>query len=417
MQQAFVSLVLVIYPIAVLSIPKVNGLLTGILALTGIFYLLFSRQHRNQISRDEAWLYFAMVSFFSITLLATLNSGFTYGATGKFLHLLLFVPLYIFLRHTGINLGFLWYGLVAGSVVTAGLALYEIEFAGALRVRSITHPIIFGDLSLLMGCMALAGIGWFKERANWQVILPVIALLCAVLSSVLSVSRGAWIAVPFILLIFFWYFKHYFSWRQKALIYVSVLVFMAALYLIPQTGVSHHIERTVTSYNEYKGSEITSIKRDTSIGGRFEMWQAAWKIYTDNPILGVGWKHFQENAQKQVDQGLRNKAAAYWPHPHSQYLSVLASGGTFSFIFLMVLFFVPIKLFVKYINHSKSADVRRLALAGLLLVVSYMVFGFSEVMFERSRPVNFYSFYLAVFFAAIATVNRSAVADSSEIKK
>jgi hypothetical protein len=70
-------------------------------------------------------------------------------------------------------------------------------------------------------------------------------------------------------------------------------------------------------------------------------------------------------------------------------------------LILIQLFFVPAWLFVRYIKQGESADVRRLAFAGLLLVVTYMIFGLSEPMLYRSRSVNFFAFYLAVFMAAI----------------
>jgi len=405
----FISLSLIIYPATVLLVPKLNGLIFGLFSLTGLVYLFIHRDQSTRVNRDEAWLYFSVSIFFLTSLLIVVNAGFVYKVLGKYLHLLLFIPVYIYLRHTGVKLFFVWYGLVTGSIVAAGVAIYDVWITdsprywgnGEIRAMGITHPIIFGDLALVMGCMSMAGLGWFKQRANWLFILPLIALFCGLLASVFSVSRGGWLAVPFLVVLFFWNIKSLFSFQQKAILAVVVALFLGLIYLLPQTGVSKQVDRTFTSLQQYSDSEITSNNRATSVGTRLEMWQASWKIFQDNPVLGIGWGHYKEQAQLQVDQGLRNQIAASFGHPHSQYFSALVGGGSLGFVILMMLFFIPVRLFVKYINHGETVDIKRLALAGLVLIVAYMAFCISEPMLERSRSVNFFSFYLAVFMAAI----------------
>jgi len=405
----FINAALIIYPATVLSVPKVNGLIFGLFSLVGLVYLFIHRNQSLRANRDEVWLYFSVTLFFLASLFIMLNAGFIYKILGKYLHILLFIPVYIYLRHTGVKYFSIWYGLVAGAVVAAGVAIYDVWLTsspriwvnGDIRAMGITHPIIFGDLALILGCMSMAGLGWFKQKASWQVVYPIVALLSGVLASGLSGARGGWLAIPFLVMLFFWYIKSLFSLRQKMVSAVVFVFFLGLIYLLPQTGVSRQVDRTIASLQQYNDSEITSKKRATSVGSRLEMWKASWKMFQDNPVLGVGWGHYKEQALLQFDQGLRNKVAAIYTHPHSQYFSALANGGILGFIILMVLFFVPARLFVKYINHGETDDIKRLALAGLVLIVAYMAFNVSEPMLERSRSVNFFSFYLAVFMAAI----------------
>jgi len=397
----FISISLIVYPATVLSIPAVNGLIFSLFVLAGLVYLFLYRNESFEISRDEVQFYLSFSSFFLAALLITVSGGFVYKVVGKYLHVVLIIPVYIYFRHSGIKLFYVWFGLVLGSIVAAMVAFYEVSILNLPRARSLTHPIIFGDLSLVMGCMSMAGFGWFKRRANWQVIFPLIALLCGIVASVLSVARGGWVAVPFIALVFFWYLQSRFSFRKKAVIAAVIIIFMGGIYAIPQTKVSFHIDRTITNLQEYVDSDITSAKRGTSVGVRLEMWQASWKIFLDHPLMGVGWEHYRAQAQLQVNQGLRNRSAASLSHPHSEYFSALVSGGLLGFLVLMLLFLVPARLFIKYIKQSESTDVHRLALAGLVLIVAYMAFGLSEPLLYRSRSVNFFAFYLAVFMAGI----------------
>ncbi|HED32626.1 MAG TPA: O-antigen ligase family protein [Gammaproteobacteria bacterium] len=399
----FISLALIIYPATVLLIPKLNGLIFALFSLSGLFLLVKYRYKSTQSTRGELLFYLSVSVFFIAALIITLNAGFVYKVLGKYIHILLVIPVYIYLRHVGIKQAFLWYGLVMGSMMAVSIAVYDVQELSLDRAKGLTHPILFGDLALVMGSMAVAGFGWFRQRGQLLALLSVLALMCGVFASVLSGSRGGWVAVPFLIFVFFWYIKSHFSLKLKLVTTVMVFSILGGLYAIPQTKVSHHIDRTIESMQQYSDSEIKSRKRTTSVGTRFEMWQAAWKIYLDNPVLGVGWGHYEETAQKQVDQGLRNRSAASHDHPHSQYFSALANGGTVGFIALMMLYLVPAWLFVKYIRQGETADIRRLALAGLVLIVAYMAFGLSEPMLFRSRSVNFFAFYLAVFMAAIST--------------
>jgi len=397
----FVNISLVLYPVSVLLVPKVNGLIFVLFFIAGLVFIIRQREIAFKVSADEKRLFLAISIFFFAVLLITVMSGFTYKAIGKYLHLLFAIPVYLYLRHAGIKLGYVWYGLVTGSIVAALVAFYEVGVLGIPRARSLTHPIVFGDLSLIMGCMSLAGYGWFKQQSSKFVMLPVLALLCGIFASILSQSRGGWLAIPLLLMAFFWYMHPRFSFRLKAAIAVGVLVFFTVVYAIPQTGVSYQVDRTLESLEQYSDSEITSGKRATSVGTRLEMWQASWKMFTDNPVLGVGWGHYLEEAKKQVEQGTRNRSAASFDHPHSQYFTALASGGLVGFIVTMALFLVPAWLFIKYIKQHESDDISRLSLAGLLLIVGYMAFGISEPLLDRSRSVNFFALYLVVFMAAI----------------
>jgi len=397
----FISVSLILYPATVLSVAKVNGLIFSLFALSGLFLLFRCRNKSTQVNHDEMLFYFSLGIFFLVSLFITIYGGFIYKAIGKYLHLLLAIPVYIYLRYSGVKLCYIWYGLVAGSVVAAGVAVYESLILNISRVQSLTHPIIFGNLALVMGCMSMAGYGWFKQRKNWQLVFPVFALICGILASILSLSRGGWVAVPFLMIVFFWYIQSHFLFRHKIIVSISTLIFLGAIYAIPQTKVSFQIDRTITSLQQYEDSDINSYKRATSVGTRFEMWQASWKMFLDNPVMGVGWGHYLEQAQLQVDQGLRNRSAATFDHPHSEYFSVLAYGGILGFLALILMFLTLTWLFVKYIKQGETADIRRLALAGLVLVVAYMAFGLSEPMLLRSRSVNFFAFYLAVFMSAI----------------
>ena len=345
-----------------------------------------------------------------VAFLVTSFSGFDATAVkklGKFVLLLMVIPVYLFFRHSSFPRAAFWYGLVLGACVAATVGVWEITFdiykpGYDGRAKGATHPIIFGDLALLMGVMSLAGTQWFRSRARWQIILPILALCMGILASILSQARGGWVAIPVFVVILLWASRrHVSTWLQFTGVGVLLAVLLAG-YLIPQTGMKNKIETTAENISAYLNSPVNDNRRATSIGSRFEMWQASWQIFLQHPIKGVGWGNYREHAQRLVDQGLRHPVAAGWPHPHNQFFSAMVSGGILGLLAVILLFVLPAVIFIRVMHApDRSVEARRMALAGLLLMVLFAVFNLSESFLERSRTVAFFVFYLAILMAEV----------------
>jgi len=132
-------------------------------------------------------------------------------------------------------------------------------------------------------------------------------------------ARGGWLAIPFLVLVFAWYARARIPVWQRWVAVAVLLITVASAYFIPATGVQKTVTRTTDNLNAYFQSDINDVTRKSSVGTRLEMWQAAWQIYLDNPLFGIGWGHYKKNAQALVDAGLRNRSAATWGHPHNQF--------------------------------------------------------------------------------------------------
>lgn len=407
----FAAAIVFLFPALILVLRPADGLGLGLLALAG-FAVAYQQRGSGQASREEKLLYFAVSFFFLAALLVTLLGGIDDSGIkklGKFARLLLVIPAYVFLRRVGVNLSALWYGLVVGAVVAAGVAVYQVW--GELnygRAKGISNPIIFGDVALIVGCMSLAGMGWFKKRAQWQVVLPLLAVVCGLMASMLSQARGGWFAIPFLMILLVWYARASVSRLQlsvTAIVFVSAL---AASYFLPQSGVATRVDLLVTEIGQYLNSESDADQVRSSSSIRMEMWKAAWQIYVENPIAGIGWGNFKNEAQLLVDQGIRKPFAAEFNHPHNQFFAAMANGGSLALVAIWLLFLIPAKLLFDVVRRQKDVEQQRLALAGLLLIVAYVCFGFSEAILERDRPISFFAFYLAVIFAAIYTQKKSS---------
>jgi len=412
------SLFLVLFPFSIVVLHDVHGV---VIALSLVLALTLPFIHRETLGLD-----LGEKRFFISVICMTMSVIFVSAYAGidevilkklfKYVYLLLVIPVYFLFRTIKVNYGLVWYGLFVGALVSALYGINQtmrdpvFDAVFVWRAEGVTNPIIYGDIALLLGIMCLAGTGWFRSKSNWLVVLPVLAVIMGLVASALSHSRGGWIAIPILLIVFIWYSRLYISKYTQLISILAIVSIVLAIYLIPQTRVEQKLEESIANVQMYFDSDVESQYRNTSIGIRLEAWKAAWFVFIDNPLIGVGWGNLQEHAKVYVDKGVLNKSSIIYSHPHNQFLSVMASGGIVASVAILFLFYTPFRAFYKACRSSElSADARRMALAGILLIVGFVIFNLSESFLERSRTVSFFIFYLAVFMAGIRETNTEAI--------
>ncbi len=414
---------LLLFPLSSTVLPTVSGAIIVLIVLSSIVLYLLPPEGCRHFNQEERLFYFSVSFMVIVAVLATALSGMDYtGAKklAKFIYLLMIIPAYFYFKSVRVKPAWIWYGLAIGAIVSALVGTYEVlndiyKSGYPSRAKGATHPIIFGDLALLLGVMALAGWGWFRDQQKrWLLVLPVVAVCSGVLASILSQSRGGWVAIPFLAIILLWFSSAHIS-KIKMLVGVLTIVgLFVVAYQVPQTGLKHRTVITIDNIQKYKNADVKSSAGGTSVTSRFEMWHASWDIFIKNPFIGVGWGHYQKNARELVRKGERNQSAGNWNHPHNQFISAMVSGGIFALLAIIMLFFIPARIFYNACKSpDRSVDAQRMALAGLLLMVGFGIFNLSESFLERSRTVSFFIFYLAVFMAGIREMNTDSVSRKS----
>ena len=402
------SVLVFLFPVVTVTVKHGHGVIYILLAIFGLMFAAFHEKD-SPLGRDEKLLFFSVTFFFAVAVLAVLlgdDPSEGDGKISKFLRFLLVIPVFYLLQKVKISEKVFWYGVLCGAIFTGFWAIYEVVngpvygVAGD-RARGSTHPILFGNLSLAMGVMSFAGMAFYRGIKSWFIVLPVIALAMGITASFLSGSRGGWVAIPALIILSLWFMRAVLPRKVMLGVGVAVILVPFLVYLIPGSNVAKRIDDTIANIEAYSDSPIESPIRATSIGGRFEMWQAAWTIFLDNPVLGVGWGNYQANAQQLVDQGKRHQWAANFGHSHNEYLSVLVAGGLVGFLALMFLLLIPLRYFY-LATKTDSNSLRSLGIAGVMLVVAYAHFGLSEAIFERTIPVTFFAFFVTVISVLIA---------------
>jgi len=132
------------------------------------------------------------------------------------------------------------------------------------------------------------------------------------------------------------------------------------------------------------------------------MWTAAWILFGEKPLLGHGPHTFRDISPPVVEEAnlFPSIVAERYGHVHNQYLEALYSGGVLGLIGLFVVWGVPAYLFYRRVRRRAGA-VSRLALAGLLFIVCFWVYGLTYAPFERKSLVTFYAFSIGLLYGAI----------------
>ena len=382
-----------------------SAILLLIVSLCGLVLL---RNESVVLNRNEnillsLFMLFFLYSFFSWWLHGMEDSGLK--QIGKHFSFIFFIPIYYWLRRIRPRADYLYYGVVAGSFFSFLSAIFSDQTFGFGRAHGALHPILFGNIALILGFMSFA----MKDIINSKVmilrLIPVAALILGVMASVMSGSRGGWVAIPSLVVVLLASRWGVFSARSKVIVLLLVFVFPVIAYLVPATGIGSRMDEAVSDIDTYiKADEVVH----TSLGIRLESWKAAYFMVIDNPLLGVGLGRFQEEASILIGEGVVHQGADQFNHSHNDYLSQLAVNGLIGLFLLILMFVYPLKQF--YNNFFSTDDeIKALAVAGACLIVAFMQYSLSETLMIRSTSISIYGTFVIVLLALINNKKQSQV--------
>lgn len=348
-----------------------------------------------QLSRQDYWVIGALSTY---ALVVGGMSVLEDGARGadRPLRFLLAIPVMLLIIRFPPRLGAIWGGLAVGTCLAGGWSIWQKIIEGVGRAEGYTHVIQFGNLSMLMGVMCFAGVGWALMRPHYRVAwcaLLVVGGTMGMFGSLLSGSRGGWIGLPIVAFILYKGYGKKLSIALKVLVIGSVMAAGLAVYAIPQTGVQGRFHEAFNDLSHYFSDE----NRDTSLGLRFEMWRGASQLILERPLLGWGDSGYREAMSELGEQGQITYQASQFGHAHNEYIDAFAKRGILGVAALLVLYLIPLRLFASGLKHS-DLEVRSLAMAGTLLVVGYIDFGLSQTFLAHNSGVMFYPFWLSVIW-------------------
>ena len=453
-----------VFCITVITIDGHGGEAAIILLFT-MAYIFISRNDdrlKYKLNRDEIIFITLVILFWLLNLLNTLfqpeglefeNTKMALRAMDNPMRWILMLPIFFLLRRYKLDWRVISIGLSVGVLITVSVAAYEVYLLGNSRASGgMNHEITFGELMVAVDLLlwVLMIFAWNNNNKLLATIL-LIASLIAFYGSLLSVTRGAWIAYIFMIFSFVIYtFKrsisnitHLFSKPILIRIFLAFVVF----FLVSQTEQYKVIEeRTVNTF-----SNVSQGKYAGASGGRISIFNTAIEIFHHFPN-GVGTDNFRTggkaviimdamkninnkkyflvknkddevldkddlNAIKFKNGDLYNyvylqsfnedgsiKYTSRFRHAHNEWLNVLAENGVAGIILLTLLFIFPIKIFWQNLSHENEL-IGAYSYSGILLIVSFTIFGQTQSIFAHHATVIFFIFFLFLFIAQISKLN------------
>ena len=362
-------------PIAVFALLSFISIAAGnaLLGIATLCFLIYAFRNKNELQLTDK-TYYAAIAVFLFTMLF---SALTSGAIGKGMkvwadlwiwRLMPFVIITLSIKEAcsakkilacsllGITLGSicLIYQGLSGDSRASGFFGHPMTFAGYFCIY----------LPVLLVCFLEQRIyGQWRWLAGGSFVLGVAALL-------FNATRGAWLALTLVLL----FILAYYLMKGNKLAMLCFALFIAA-----GAGLSQYqpfVQRLAT---------ITD-KKYQSNTERLLIWQSAYTMFKDHPVLGVGLGQYKDNYQKKY---ISPKAKEpYLSHAHNNFLQMLAENGIVGFVGFLTLLVCFIGYSFKRFWQEKNPYALMMSMATLALVLQ----GCTEYNFGNSAVMK--SFWL-----------------------
>lgn len=285
-----------------------------------------------------------------------------------------------------------WWAIGLAALLSGLYAGWEMHhFSGAFHHAtgmdyraggSKAKPIPFGDIATLTTALSLLAACVFYATQRREMWFFVCAAAAGGYASVVSGTRGAWVFYPTALLVIGSYLWQQFPTRRRVILMSILSVTVIGSVVLAQSAqIQHRFFSAVTEIQDYQpGAGVSS---GNALGERFEMWRAALRAGYEQPLLGIGVGHLNAYFKQAAAVGLISPAIAEFnqgnghTHAHNDYLHALATCGLLGLSGLLLVYLVPLTVFMRGARHDHAVQ-RGLSYAGILTVLGYMQFSLTD---------------------------------------
>ena len=402
----WISFLVFLFGVSVLSLPGHGGQSAIMLMLTMFYIVLSKHKDHNDYSlnNEEKFFFYLALVWFGWQFFGVLYQPLGYEfkdietqlrALDNMSRWLLLLPVFFISRRYLINWKLLSLGISIGVLITVSVAHYEVYFLNINRAEGMSnHPIPFAGLMVVSDLLLwmLMIFAWNKGEKVLSYFL-LFASIVAFYGSLLSVTRGAWLAYIFMILIWFAYViknsftdkKHLFSRPILLRLLLAFIVFFAVSQTKQYEVLKSRTQNTVNalSNNDYQGASSSRLQIFKDTINHIEKYP-----------FGIGTNNFTK-----IDPN------GYTYNAHNQLLNIWVESGIQGVISFLLLVGYLFRFFWKNLNHPDEL-IGIYASSGLMLIGCYVIISQSQTVFDHHQPLIFFIFYLYFFFAQIQFLKR-----------
>lgn len=248
------------------------------------------------------------------------------------------------------------------------------------------HPMTFaGYLCMYLPLFLL---GYFENLFGVKYkYVSGIMFLAGLAALIFNGTRGAWIAVAMtagILLL-------YYMVRNKRNFIVGIILVAVCCGILVNNSAFMHRMSTITNNKYQSNSE------------RLLMWNSAWNMFKDHPVLGVGLGQYKENYQQKYISPKAKEPNL--EHAHNNFMQMLAENGMVGFLGFMAMF-----TYIIWHNFRKFLTSKNIySIAICAVTITLLLQGFTEFNFGNSAVVKAYWLILGCLVVLAENVNKDNI--------
>ncbi len=329
-----------------------NKLLVGPVLLLCLLSFFYSSRHIIKSNAKNLALW-AAILFVGWMSLIDVTLGYSSAAIRGFLIAILLVTFFPKFLLTDKLWAFL---SCIASVGLFGYLLYQGEILGLGRGSWHINAIPLSTLSasvLIVGCLLCS-----VSKDKWVRYCSVIAIAFSFATVMYAQTRGVWLALLCVGVSTLWCNRQWFTLSRL----VGLLLLSLVVVGISSPFLFERFQQTLQEYTQIadKGN------LNTSVGLRFQMWDAALQLVPKAGFFGLGDSHSQVLEQLFVDNKVDEGLISFNPtHYHNQYLTVWVKLGIIGLVLFAFFFFIPLLILRGHTSPYKKAIIALMVLYGI----------------------------------------------------
>jgi O-antigen ligase len=329
----------------------------------------------------------------------------------------------------------LWLGAAGGAAAALAFVAWQRLALGVERPGGLMNPITFGDLSLCLALLSLAGAvdgaagaeagsGLRSSRRRWVASrwiasrwiasrwIATAGVACGLAASLLTGSRGGWLALVLLALVLVPLACRIGLLPRRLALALALLAcaLAAAAYAIPRTGVRERVAFSISEARLYQAGNPLP----TSLSVRLELWKAGVMLVRERPWTGRDTPAYKQRMREWIAQGKLGPAVFAPPEPphlHNDVLQVLVTRGVIGLLAWGGMLVAPACFFWRQLRPGqlRQRPQRAAALAGAMVVLAYAGFGLTEVIFWSMKASLFYALMVFLLMGYCLTGQEAGV--------
>jgi len=264
-------------------------------------------------------------------------------------------------------------------------------------------------LASLLGTFSVFSLAWDEKPSKLSIAIHLLGGLCGIYVIYVSQTRGVWIALPIFIILGYAAFVPK-AFALKKIGYLLAAVAIVGVLFFSTDLAKSRIEQAAQDIQIYAVDKNT----DTSVGVRFQLWEAGWKMIEEHPFIGVGTGDYYKEALKEMASRRVLPTDYNGAHSHNELIYSTATMGVLGLIAILMTYLVPAYYFSKSL-FNQDRQIRAAAAMGLSVCAGFMIFGLVDVLFQYKECETFYCVACAVFFAFIGERKKQLQPDSRSI--